>query len=175
LASMIGTVPSSGSGVRDEADIEHEKLENQKEAKILEKTNERLKDLVPNDEMYEAMENFLLGDPENQLQLLGPEAEIVKKGDEARDKNEDLIARAQYETAAKIAIYNQNPQLTKQDLELASKVTESNDRHARMQKTILANLDQVIQIARDYYKTKEIVTAETEAEVKAEQEAEAKK
>jgi len=44
-----------------------------------------------------------------------------------------------------------------------------------VQENILANLDQVIRIARDYYKTKEIVTAETEEEMKAKAEAEFKK
>ena len=58
---------------------------------------------------------------------------------------------------------------------MAGTVTNPSDRHANMQKPILVNLYQVIRIARDYYKTKEIVTAETEGEMKAKAEAEFKK
>jgi hypothetical protein len=172
IGSVSGDLPDVG---RSEADLEQEKLEREKEAKILEKTNERLRDIVPNDEIYEAMENFLLGDPENQIELLGNTNEILGKADEAKSKGEDLIARAQYETLAKIAIYKQNRKLAQKSLDLAGSVTNPSDRHTRMQKTILANLDQVIQIARDYYRTKEIVTAETEEEIAAKAEAEFKK
>jgi hypothetical protein len=176
MSSYIGSVPGDLTDAsRSEADLELERLEREKEARILEKTNERLRDLVPNDEIYEAMENFLLGDPENQIQLLGDPNEILAKADEAKGKGEDLIARAQYETLAKIAIYKQDRRLAQKSLELAGTATNPSDRHANMQKSILANLDQVIRIARDYYKTKEIVTAETEEEMKVKAEAEFKK
>ncbi len=102
MSSYIGTVPSDlRDASRSEADLELEKQEREKEAKILEKTNERLKDLVPNDEIYEAMENFLLGDPENQVERLGDPSGILANADEAKGKGEDMIARAQYETLAK--------------------------------------------------------------------------
>jgi hypothetical protein len=165
MGTVGGDVPAEDT--RTEAELAQQKLENEKETKIIEKTNQRLKDLSPNDQIYEAMENFLLGDPESQLETLGEPSEIIRQGDEAKGKNEDLIARAQYETAAKVAIYNQNPELTKKSLELAGSVTSPTDRHARMQKTILANLDQIIGIAKDYYRTKEIVKTETEAEIAA--------
>lgn len=161
--------------LRTEAELGQSKLEKEKENRIIEKTNQRLRDLAPNDEIYEAMENFLLGDPENQIQMLGPTSDIIKKGDDARNKSEDLIARAQYETAAKIAIYKQDQTLVKNSLEMASQVTKPADRHARMQKTILTNLDQVLRIARDYYKTKEEISSETEAEFAQTSNAESKK
>ncbi len=163
----MGTVPADAGPQesRTEEALAEGRLENEKETKIIEKTNERLRDLAPNDEIYEAMENFLLGDPESQVQLLGTPEEIVEKGDEAKDKGEDLIARAQYETMAKVAIYKQDPELARKALELAASVTNPADRHARMQKTIMTNLDQIIRIARDYYRTKERITAETEAEM----------
>ena len=51
----------------------------------------------------------------------------------------------------------------KKSLDLASKVTNPSDRHAWMQKTIMDNLDEVMKIARDYYRTQEKITAEEEA------------
>ena len=160
----MGTVASDipSEDVRTEAELNQGRLENEKENRIIEKTNQRLRDLAPNDEMYEALENFLLGDPESQIQLLGSEDEIIGKGNEAMAKSEDLIARAQFETMAKVAIYKQDPELARESIELASKVTNPTDRHARMQKTIQNNLPQVIKIAREYYRTKERITAETE-------------
>ena len=68
---------------------------------------------------------------------------------------------------AKIAIYQQDRELAKKSLELASKVTNPSDRHGWMQKTIVDNLDEVMGIARDYYRTKEKITAEEEATVAA--------
>lgn len=165
----IGTIRTDipGEDARTEAELSEGRLEKEKETKIIEKTNERLRDLAPNDKIYEAMANFLLGDPENQIPLLGEPPEIIGKADEAKSKGEDLIARAQYETVAKVAIYKQDKDLVKTSLEEAEEVTDPADRHATMQKTILENLDQVIGIAEDYYKTKEVVTAETEAEIAA--------
>lgn len=165
----LGTVPSDvgTQDNRNDEKLAEERLENEKEIKIIEKTNERLRDLAPNDRIYEAMENFLLGDPENQIQLLGTKDEILGKGDEAKNKGEDLIARAQYETMAKVAIYKQDSELARKSLDLAAQVTDPSDRHARMQKTIQNNMDQVINIARDYYRTKEKIVAETEAQVEA--------
>ena len=160
----IGTVPdTTGVDLRNDAQLEQGKIEKEKEMRTIEKTNERLKELVPNDEIYEAMENFLLGDPENQIAQLGTPDVLLGKGDDASSKGEDLIARAQYETMAKVAIYEQDRELARKSLVLPSKVTNPSDRHARMQKTISSNLDLVIRIARDYYRTKEKVTAEAEA------------
>jgi hypothetical protein len=165
----IGTVSSDipTEDNRTEAELAEGRLENEKETIIVQKTNERLRKLTPDDRMYEAMENFLLGDPESQIQLLGTKEEILGKADEARSKGENLIARAQYETMAKVAIYQQNADLTKKSLDLAATVTDPSDKHATMQKTIEGNVNQVIKIARDYYQTKEKITAETEAEVSA--------
>ena len=165
LGSVSSDIPSEDA--RTEAELSEGRLEKEKETKIIEKTNERLRDLAPTDQIYEAMENFLLGDPENQIPLLGEPGEIMEKADEAKEKGEDLIARAQYETTAKVAIYRQDKDLAKTSLEDAEQVTDPADRHAQMQKTILENLDQVVQIAKDYYRTKEEVTAETDKEIAA--------
>ena len=164
----IGTIREKAEiDSRNESQLAEGKIEREKETRIIEKTNERLKELVPDDNLYEAVENFLLGDPENQIPQLGVPAEILTNGDEEANKGEDLMARAKFETSAKVAIYQQEPSMVKKSLELAIKVTDPTDKHARMQRTILDNLNQVIRIARDYYKTKEKVTAEVNASVSA--------
>jgi hypothetical protein len=163
----IGTILPESDKVLEkqrEGDIEQEKAEALKERKIIEKTDERLRQLVPNDDLYEAMENFLLGDPENQIAQLGDINTILQKGDEERSKGQKLMARAQYETSAKVAIYNLDREAAKNSIELASQVTDPQDKHAVMQRTIIMNLDEVIRVARDYYKTKRKVAAEVEAE-----------
>ena len=164
----IGTIREKAEiDSRNESQLAEGKIEREKETRIIEKTNERLKELVPDDNLYEAMENFLLGDPENQIPQLGVPAEILANGDEESNKGEDLMARAKFETSAKVALYKQEPSMVKKSLELAIKVTNPNDKHARMQTTILDNLNQVIRIARDYYKTKEKVTAGVNSSVSA--------
>ena len=131
-----------------EGDLEQEKVEALKEKKIIEKTDERLRELVPNDYLYEAMENFLLGDPENQIAQLGDVDSVLRKGDEENSKGQKLMARAQYETSAKIAIYNLDGEAARKILELASQVTDPKDKHAFMQQTILQNLDEVLRVSK---------------------------
>ena len=73
--------------LRNEAELEQGKIEKEKETRIIEKTNERLKELVPNDAIYEAMENFLLGDPESQIPQLGsPDVILGKAGQRYRQR-----------------------------------------------------------------------------------------
>jgi hypothetical protein len=166
----VGTILPESDKVLEkqhEGDLEQEKVEALKERKIIEKTDERLRELVPSDELYEAMENFLLGDPENQIAMLGDVDSILRKGDDERSKGQKLMARAQYETSAKIAIYDLDTQAAKIGLEQASKVTDPQDKHARMQTTMLQNLDEVMLVAKEYYKTKRKVTAEEEAKAEA--------
>ncbi len=91
----------------------------------------------------------------------------MRKGDDEASKGQKLMARAQYETSAKIAIFNLDAEAAKNSLEQASKVTDPQDKHARMQSTILQNLDEVVRVAREYYKIKRKVTAEEEASAKA--------
>src|SRR5579872_2572255 len=141
----IGTILPESDKILEkqrEGDLEQEKVEALKERKIIERTDERLRELVPNDELYDAMENFLLGDPENQIAQLGDAESVMRKGDDEQRKGQKLMARAQYETSAKIAIYNLDAETARTTLELASKVTDPMDRHAGMQKTILQNLDE---------------------------------
>src|SRR5579871_6605025 len=103
----VGTVLPESDKVLEkqrDGDLEQEKVEALKERKIIEKTDERLRELVSSDELYEPMENFLLGAPENQIAQLGDVDSVMAKGDDEAGKGQKLMARAQYETSAKIAI-----------------------------------------------------------------------
>jgi hypothetical protein len=173
----VGTILPESDKVfekQHEGDLEQEKVEALKEKKIIEKTDERLRELVPSDDLYEAMENFLLGDPENQIAQLGDVDSVMQKGDEENSKGQKLMARAQYETSAKIALYNRDEEAARKSLELASQVTDPKDKHNFLQKTILQNLDAVLRISGEYYRTKSKVTAEEEAKAKIEVEQQAK-
>jgi hypothetical protein len=155
----------SDTDSRNDVALEQGRIERQKETRIIEKTNERLKQLVKDDNLYEAMENFLLGDPANQIPQLGEPEEIIAKSKHKVTGGVDLMLRADFETAAKIAIYEQKTELAKDSLELAYNVTSPEDKHARMQRTILEDLSEVMNIASDYYTTKEKITTEEEAAI----------
>src|SRR5579872_1221565 len=123
--SSIGSIreKSEIDSRNDDAALEEGRMEKEKEKKIIEKSNERLKELVPNDELYEAMENFLLGDPVAQVPQLGEPEEIIARSKEKATQGINLIARAEFETAAKVAIYEQKEDVARSSLELASLVT----------------------------------------------------
>jgi hypothetical protein len=146
-----GVIPPADNRIDGrEADSE-ETLKRKEAARVYEDI--RLHELAPNDEMYDAMENFLLGDPKGQIETLGSEAVVIERGDSAKSGGHGLIARAEYETAAKIAIYNQNKEAAVKALNLAMEVTDSTTQHWNFQKTILAEIDEFLRIARDYYST----------------------
>jgi len=110
-----------------------------------------LKDLVPNaPEFYEALEYFLLGDPERQISQLGEPDSLLTKGDTARAAGDNLHARVEYESAAKIAIYEQNKEAAKKFLVLAEEVSD-NEKYSGFHRTLLKDIDQVVRIAKAYY------------------------
>jgi len=139
------------------AEQKEREAQSQEEKKIVREKDARLRELVQNDDkMYEAMENFLLGNPEDQVSALGEPTSLLAKADEERGKGNNLVARADCETAAKIAIYNQDKEGARKSLDLASQVTDNTkdeDKHSEMQRTILDNLDEVLRIAREYYES----------------------
>lgn len=111
----------------------------------------KLKALVSTDEMYYAMENFLLGNPERQFRLLGDFESVLNAADEAKVSDDPLGARANYETAAKLNLYKQNKEGLRKCLILAQEVTEETDKHFRFQTTILDNIDEALRVAKTYY------------------------
>jgi hypothetical protein len=113
----------------------------------------RLKQLVRSDEMYDAIEFFLLGDPNRQIEQLGDIDGVLEKGNQAKAQSDYVKARYNYETAAKILMYRQNKEGLRKCLVLAQEVTEESDKHFAFQRTILDNLDEALSVSKKYYET----------------------
>ena len=90
---------------QDTHEAEEVVAERKKDEQIHEYANARLKSLVKNDEMYYALENFVLRDPERQIAQLGGSEALVSKADKSKTKGEYDYAKSDYEMAAKIEIY----------------------------------------------------------------------
>jgi hypothetical protein len=110
----------------------------------------RLKELVPNDEMYSAMSNFLLGDPERQILDLNVDR-LNQEGNDAKSAGESVVARTKYETAAKVELYKQDKKSLENFLELAQEVTDKTDEHFKLQRSLLENIDDALEVAQKYY------------------------
>jgi hypothetical protein len=132
-----------------EAEATPEKLKEKEE--VHRYADQRLRELVKNDEMYYAIELFLLGDPARQIEQLGGVDSLLKMGEEAKSEADPVKARYSYETAAKIELYRQNKEGLRKCLVLAQEVTEEEDKHFTFQETILDNIDEVLRISKEYY------------------------
>ena len=102
--------------------------------------------------MYKALENFILGDPERQIEELET-SRLLSEAQQAEKRGDSAIARADYETAAKMAIYSSNKDEAQKYLDMAQRVTTSEDEHYELQQTLLNNLDQVLEVSKEYYTT----------------------
>ncbi len=140
-------------GPKPEIETEDELERRMKEEKLVQYADARLKALVSDEDMYYAMENFLLADPERQIPLLGDMESLISKGDEAKSTGSKVIARTNYETAAKIEIYKQNKEGAKRCLGLAQQVTDEGDKHLDYQRKLMENLDEVLRVSKAYYET----------------------
>ncbi len=110
-----------------------------------------LKKLVADDpKMYSALENFLIVDPERQLPLLDDASTLLAKGNTAKASGNNQTARVDYEVAAKIEIYKQNKESARSFLVLAEEVTDEAEAHYSFQKTMLADMDKVLRISKDF-------------------------
>jgi hypothetical protein len=110
-----------------------------------------LEKLVAKDrDLYQALEFFLLASPKRQLMQEGEPASIKEVADEARLSGNNLSARINYESAAKMALYEQDREALKELLELADGVTNV-ERFRGYHRAILQNLDEAIRIAKEYY------------------------
>jgi hypothetical protein len=119
------------------------------------KSDFHLKRILCNDDkLYLALENFLLGDPKSQTSEFGDgnSDSLLANGNEARAKGFKKAARAYYETSAKIEIYKQDKDRVISSLLLAEEVTEDVE-HSEFHKIILANMDKVLRISKEYYES----------------------
>ena len=137
----------------ERVDTEETKEELKEKQEAHDYADKRLKELVQSDEMYYALELFLLGDPKRQIEQLGDVDGLLSKGDQAKSADDHVKARYNYETAAKIEMYRQNKEGLRRCLVLAQEVAEESDKHFAFQRMILDNLDEVLQISKQYYKT----------------------
>jgi hypothetical protein len=111
----------------------------------------RLKGLVTNNQrMYYALQNFLLVAPERQIPRLGEVSLLLARGDAFRAKGNNMAARVDYETAAKIEIYKQNKDSARNCLVRAQEVSEKEQSHHEFQETMLADMDEVLRISKTY-------------------------
>jgi hypothetical protein len=111
-----------------------------------------LKDFIPNNEkLYDALQTFLLGDPKRQLPLLGSVDSLLEKANEQRANGENLQARLNYETAAKIELYRQNKEGLEKFLRLANEMSRNGERNKPLIETMLANVDEALRISKEYY------------------------
>lgn len=121
----------------------------------------RLKGLVANNQrMYFALQNFLLGAPDRQIPLLGEVSLLLARGDASRAKGNNMAARVDYETAAKIEIYKQNKDSARNCLVRAEEVSEKEQAHHEFQETMLADMDEVLRISKGYQSALQELTKE---------------
>lgn len=135
----------------EQVQTEHTEEEQKRKDDLERYADKRLKELVSSNEMYRAIELFLLGDPKRQIEQLGDVESLLKNGDYAKQRSDNVKARYSYETAAKIELYRQNKESLRRFLVLAQEVTDENDKHQGFQRTLLDNLDEVLRVSKQYY------------------------
>ncbi len=157
MSSSFGDVQTPATLGSGNQETSQEVAERKKGEQVHEYADAKLKSLVKSDDMYYALEYFLLGDPERQIEQLGDVSAIIAKGDEAKSKNENVYAMTYYETAAKVAIYKGDKEAARRCLIKAQEVIEDNEKGYRLMTTLIDDMDEAIGIARSYY---EVVTKE---------------
>ena len=121
------------------------------QATVIQPNLSPLEKLVTDDpNMYAALRNFLIVDPERQMPLLEAVSALLAKGDAAKAQGNNLTARADYEIAAKIEIYKQNKDSATSFLVLAEGVSDREQQHFGYQETMLADMDKVLRISSAY-------------------------
>ena len=110
-----------------------------------------LESLVSDDpNMFAALQNFLIVDPERQIPLLDNVNTLLTKGDAAKAQGNNLTARVDYEMAAKIEICGQNKDSAARFLVLAEGASDKTLQHFKYQTTMLADMDKVLRISMAY-------------------------
>lgn len=130
-----------------------------KDEEVHEYADARLKSLVKSDDMYYALEYFLLGDPQRQVTQLGDSESLLQKGDDAKSKNNYIIARTNYESAAKVEIYKGNKDAARKCLVKGLEAAEEDDKRSRLMTTLIDSIDEALSVAKSYYDA--LTTAQT--------------
>lgn len=115
-------------------------------------TSMRLKELVANNQkMYFALQTFLLAGGARQMVQLGEIAPLLARGNSSKADGNTRSALVDYETAAKIEIYNQNEEGARNCLILAESVSDKGQPHHEFLETMLADMDEVLRISKAYH------------------------
>jgi len=118
---------------------------------LVQSNSSRLKDLVVgNQRLYFAMQSFLITSPARQIPQLGGASLLVAKGDAAKAVGKNLEARVDYETAARIEIFEQHKESARNCLQLADGVSENTSQHHEFHETMLANMDEVLRVSKAF-------------------------
>jgi hypothetical protein len=107
--------------------------------------------VAKNSAMYRALEFFILLDPEEQVTRLGDPEALRSSADRARALGDNLTARIDYESAAKIALYRQQGDLFAEMLSLAQRVTPGDQTFSEYHRTLLRSSDQAMRVASEVY------------------------
>jgi hypothetical protein len=103
------------------------------------------------DELYEALEYFLLIEPREKNVTFGSISGWLAEGDAQKAKGDKLTAMVAYECAARIACYRDDKETTRKALILADAMNPK-PKQASVHKILLARLDKVFEIAEEFYK-----------------------
>ena len=129
------------------------KRESTQEPEARTAVKDRLTILCHGDEkMREAISNFLLLRPEEQIFQLGPTEALIRRAD-STEKSDPIIARVNLETAARIEMYKGDREKVKILLERAQHLGRTGGEGNRQ--TLLSDLDKAMSIAREYYNHKQ--------------------
>ena len=135
--------------------LHRKKKTNDRNAEQVPVAGDRLNELCQGDSrLHKALSNFLLLEPQRQLPFLGTAEDFAKKASSALARNNPIEARTDFETAARIEIYNGNIEKVKTFLEKAQGLPDKYGEESRL--TLLANLERAIEIAAQYFHNKPV-------------------
>ena len=111
-----------------------------------------LESLVPrDDELFAAMEFILLGSPERQILQGGDLPVLEKAAEEAAGSGNRTRARIEYESAARVALFEQKEDELREMLERAEEFSSKDDSFSRMHQILMKNLDKSMDVGREFY------------------------
>jgi len=112
----------------------------------------RLEALIPDDRrLFVAMQYFLLASPARQLSQLGDVESLRRSGDQSKTAGDDLMARINYENAAKIALYEGDETAFETLLRLADSISGGQGEFGEYHRTLLIDVEKDVRIAKEYY------------------------